>query len=240
MIKLVCFFRRKPGMSTEAFHDHWLNSHGPLIANTPELARYIVRYEQNHRLPEDYARDPDGEPGFDGATVQWLESMESFRGFVRDPMYAERIAPDEARFIDRPSITLVFSEDDEVVIDGGAQRQDAKVKLLCLLKRRADLSPAEFHAHWRGPHAALFAGEPEVARHVIAYHQSHRLEGDYARESGGGFDGLAEQWYGSLADFQAMTREPRYRERIPADEERFLDRPALRYLLSARPDVIIG
>ena len=240
MLKLVCFFRRKPGMDAAAFHDHWLRSHGPLIANTPELARHLVRYEQNHRLLEDYARDADGDPGFDGATVQWLESMESFRAFVRDPMYAQRIAPDEARFIDRSSIRLLFSDDDEVMIDGGARRDAAKVKLLCLLKRRADLSPAAFHAHWRGRHGSLFADTPELARHVIAYHQSHRLEKDYERESGGGFDGLAEQWYASRDEFEALAREPLYRERIPADEERFLDRGAMRWLLSAPPDVIIG
>ena len=53
MIKLVCFFRRKPGMGVDDFHAHWLESHGPLIANTPELAQHLVRYEQNHRLAED-------------------------------------------------------------------------------------------------------------------------------------------------------------------------------------------
>ena len=38
MIKLVCFFRRKVGMSREDFHAHWLSSHGPLIRDTPDLA----------------------------------------------------------------------------------------------------------------------------------------------------------------------------------------------------------
>ena len=133
MIKLVCFFRRKPGMSVADFHAHWLESHGPLIANTPELAQHLVRYEQNHRLPSDYERDSNG-PGFDGATVQWLESIESFYGFVREPKYAELIAPDEATFLDRESITLLFTEDDDVKIEG--RLGDAGVKLLALLKRK--------------------------------------------------------------------------------------------------------
>jgi uncharacterized protein (TIGR02118 family) len=239
MIKLVCFFRRKPGMSIEDFHRHWLESHGPLIAGTPELAQHLVRYEQNHRLGSDYGRDPEDAPGFDGATVQWLESMESFYAFVREPKYRELIAPDEARFLDRESITLLFTEDDDVKIDGNARLGDASVKLLCLLKRKADMTPADFHAYWSGAHAKLFIETAELVRHVIAYHQSHRVADDYAHDAGGGFDGLAEQWYESLDAFRAMVREPAY-EPVPVDEERFIDRPALTFILSAPPDVIVG
>ncbi len=239
MIKLVCFFRRKPGMGVDDFHAHWLESHGPLIANTPELAQHLVRYEQNHRLAADYARDEGRAPGFDGATVQWLESMESFYAFVREPKYAELIAPDEARFLDRESITLLFTEDDDVKIDGG-DRANATVKLLCLLKRRDGTSASDFHQQWRGRHASIFAGTPAIARHILAYHQSHRLEKDYERDAGGGWDGLAEQWYTSLGEFQAMAREPVYQETVPADEEKFIDRAAITYILSSPPNAIIG
>ncbi len=238
MIKLVCFFRRKPGLSREDFHRHWRDAHGPLIAGTPELARHIVRYEQNHRLPEDYAREDACD--FDGATCQWLESMDSFSAFVREPKYRELIAPDEGRFIDRASITLLFTEDDDVKIDGGDARLAAPVKLLCLLKRKQGVHQEQFHAHWRGQHAALFVDSDALSRHVIAYHQSHRLEGDYARDGGGGYDGLAEQWYASLDEFQKMVAEPAYAEQIAPDENLFIDRSALTLALSAQPDVIIG
>ena len=166
MIKLVCFFRRKPGMAAAAFHRHWLEDHGSLIAETPTLARHLVRYEQNHRLESDYGREDPG--GFDGATVQWLQSMKSFVAFVRERAYRELIAPDERRFIDRESIALLFTEDDEVKIQGGAARAAAGVKLLCLLKRKPELEPEEVHEHWREQHASLFADTPEVARRVHA------------------------------------------------------------------------
>ena len=68
MIELICCVRRRSEMSREDFHDHWLNRHGPLIRDTPELARHITRYEQNHRTDSDYARDGDS-LGFDGTTV---------------------------------------------------------------------------------------------------------------------------------------------------------------------------
>ena len=123
MIKLVCFFRRRQGLSVADFQRHWLEAHGPLIAQTPELSRHVLRYEQNHRLEEDYGRTDVC--GFDGATVQWLESMRSFGAFVREPAYRELIAPDERRFIDPESIALLFTEDDDVKIRGGAARERA-------------------------------------------------------------------------------------------------------------------
>ena len=240
MIKLVCFFRRKPGMSAADFHAHWRDQHGPLIADTPELAQHLVRYEQNHRLASDYARDAGGSPGFDGATVQWLESMEGFLGFVREPKYAELIAPDEARFLDRESLTLLFTEDDDVKIEG--DREAADVKLLALLRRKPGRTAPAFQRHWGGRHASIFADTPEIARHIVAYHQSRRLTEDYARDRDGqpGFDGLAEQWYAALSDFEQMVREPSYSQRVPADEEHFIDRPAIEFLISGPPDVIIG
>ena len=51
MVKLVCFLKRREGMTLEEFYEHWEGSHGPLIRSTPELARHIVRYEQHRRVP---------------------------------------------------------------------------------------------------------------------------------------------------------------------------------------------
>jgi hypothetical protein len=166
--------------------------------------------------------------------------MRSFGAFVREPAYRELIAPDERRFIDPESISLLFTDDDDVKIRSHAAREQATVKLLCLLKRKPGLEPEEFHEHWRGPHASLFTQTPEIARHVTAYHQSHRLDRDYDRDRGGGYDGLAEQWYASMGDFEALVREPAYAEQIAPDEDRFIDREALTYLLSAPPQLIIG
>jgi hypothetical protein len=237
VIKLVCFFRRHPALSREQFHDHWRGRHGSLIAETPELAQHIVRYEQNHRLADDYARDPEGAPGFDGATVQWMESMKSFGAFVREPKYAERIAPDEAFMLDRSSIQLLFTHEETVQVDGETSR--AGLKLSALLQRRAGTNAAGFHAHWAGPHAALLRQHDELSRHVLGYHQSPRLERDYERDAGGGWDGLAEQWFASHADFEAMRAEPAYTQ-VTADLAEFADPAATQSILSGPPDVIIG
>ncbi|MCZ7531446.1 MAG: EthD domain-containing protein [Acidimicrobiia bacterium] len=70
MIKLIALVKRNPELSREEFHRHWREHHGPLIRNSEAANRYVVRYEQNHRLADDYDRDGTGigDRGFDGAS----------------------------------------------------------------------------------------------------------------------------------------------------------------------------
>jgi uncharacterized protein (TIGR02118 family) len=119
MVELVCFVRRRPGMSAEAFHTHWRDRHGPLVRDNAAARRYVRRYEQHHRVARDYDR-PDG-PAFDGVAVQWFESFRDFVAMITDPAF-EEIVDDEARFLDRAGTVFVMTEPAIVLIDDRAQR----------------------------------------------------------------------------------------------------------------------
>jgi uncharacterized protein (TIGR02118 family) len=116
MVKLIAMLHRSPEMTFEEFVAHWRDRHGPLIANTPALARHIVRYEQHPR--HDRANALSGTEGVDGVAVQWMDSIDDFVGFISEPEYAELIAPDERRFLDMSKVTYVICEEPNVVIDG--------------------------------------------------------------------------------------------------------------------------
>jgi uncharacterized protein (TIGR02118 family) len=117
MIKLIAFLKRKPGMTREAFYEHWEQRHAPLIAGTPELARHIVRYEQHRRTS---VADWMGTDDYDGITVQWMESAAAFEAFIAEPTYAELIAPDEQSFLDTDALVWMITEEPRVAIDGPA------------------------------------------------------------------------------------------------------------------------
>jgi uncharacterized protein (TIGR02118 family) len=236
MIKLCCFVKRKPGMDRDAFHDHWLNAHGPLIRNTPELAKPVLRYEQNHRLDSDYERDPDG---FDGVTVQWFDSFGDFAGFVQSDAYRDVLWHDEERFIDRAGLLMIFADPANRVIVDDSARAAAGVKLLCMLTRREGMEGTAFRQHWRTQHAGLFRDTPALARHIAAYEQHPRTVGDEARDTGGGPDGMAEQWYADLDAFHDFVREPAQADLIRPDEDRFIDRSKLQFVVTGPADVII-
>jgi uncharacterized protein (TIGR02118 family) len=115
MVKLVVLLKRKAGMSREDFYRHWQEHHGPLIAGLPNLARHIVRYEQHRRLP---GTEGFGSDDFDGAVVQWFNSLDDFTAFVGEPDYAKHIYPDEDRFLDRKGLVWMVTEEPTVVIGG--------------------------------------------------------------------------------------------------------------------------
>lgn len=121
MVKMFAVLRRKPGLTHEEFVAHWRDHHGPLIRDTPELARHIVRYEQHARHRGDAL---SGTEGVDGVAVQWFRTIDDFLGFISEPSYPELVAPDERRFIDMDRIEFVITDEPNVVIDG--PRTDAE------------------------------------------------------------------------------------------------------------------
>ena len=113
MIKVIVFVKRNPELTPEAFHHHWREVHARLVAGTPSVARRIVRYEQNPRTEEDYAR---GEVDFDGVAIAWYRSREDMEAVFSDPAYLETVQPDEARLSDPSRNVWLVTEEEHVVI----------------------------------------------------------------------------------------------------------------------------
>jgi uncharacterized protein (TIGR02118 family) len=115
VIKLICFLKRKPGMSPEEFHAYWRDHHGPLVAST-RSGGHVRRYEQNPRALADYRRDGD-DAGWDGVTEQWFDSVDEFYASLREDDYA-LIDEDTHRFLDVPSLQFILTEEPRVVMGG--------------------------------------------------------------------------------------------------------------------------
>lgn len=123
--KLICGVRRKPGMDRDKFHRYWWEKHGALNRDTPSVAKYLIRYEQNHRLPEDYDRT---ECDLDGVTIEWFRSARDFFGMATDPEGSALIRADEAKFLDPAELVWLLTGPEHVVLDrliGGSARTSA-------------------------------------------------------------------------------------------------------------------
>ena len=113
MIRLVTLLKRKPGTTHEEFLRHWLDVHGPLIANS-SAARYVLRYEQH---PSAWPSPEQGsaEPEWDGVTIQEFESVRSFWAHTAEPDFPA-IQADIERFLDTSALQWTLTEQPNVVI----------------------------------------------------------------------------------------------------------------------------
>ena len=110
------------------------------------------------------------------------------------------------------------------------------VKLTCLVRRRADMSPEAFHAYWREQHGPLVMST-QSGSHVLRYEQHHRSLADYGPEDDGGYDGVTEQWFASMEEYRAHIAEPDF-PRVWEDLPKFLDVDRLVFVVTDETVVV--
>ena len=105
------------------------------------------------------------------------------------------------------------------------------VKLVFVIRRREDVAPDQFHRYWLEEHAPKVRSVAKVIR-ARRYVQSHAVDTPLnaalrkSRGMTGSYDGVAELWWDSLAEFKAGSSS---REGVEAgrmlleDESRFID-----------------
>jgi len=223
MVKLVAFFKRKPGLSVEEFQRHWRGRHAELVTRQGGIRRYV----QNHPLPSSYA---SREPDFDGVAEAWFDDTQTMRALAPLAEYAA-VRADEANFIDPASMGMVLT--DEVIIVGGAPPADA-AKLIAFLHKRPDLSFERFQRHWREVHGPLAAAIPGNRRYV----QCHARRGIYAAGRAPAFDGIPMSWFDDEAALRAARGTPDY-ARTRADEPNFLEPGRLPFVITRELEIPI-
>ena len=104
MYKSIALFRRKAGLTHEAFKAYYEDRHVPLKASLltlPGLERYVRRYLEPISDP---ITGDLRQSGFDVITELWFRDKASFdhyRAVSLDPEYRRLTAEDEDRFLDR-------------------------------------------------------------------------------------------------------------------------------------------
>ena len=88
------------------------------------------------------------------------------------------------------------------------------VKRISLVRRRKDLTPQQFAAHWLGPHADIARGIPGLRGYRI----------NLARDpDDAGWDGVAETWFDSEeAAREGFASEP-LKSPLTEDRPKFID-----------------
>ncbi len=205
-MKLIAFFKRRPGMPVEDFQRHWRTRHAELVVRQVGLRRYV----QNPMLISSYrSREPD----FDGVAEAWFDDVGAMRALSESGEY-HAVRADEANFIDPASMQVLLT--DEVVVLDGAAPPDG-IKSIGCLRKRSDRSPEEFQKYWREEHARLAAALPGERRYV----QCHARLGIYRAGRTPPYDGVALSWFDDEAALLVAARSPEI-ARMREDEPNLL------------------
>ncbi len=223
MVKIVIFFKRKPGMTVEAFQEHWRTIHADIICKLPGIRRYV----QNATLPSGYRK---GEPVFDAVAESYFDDTQAMKALAHAPEYAKVLA-DEPNFIDRASMASIIT-DEHVIKDAPAPREG--VKSIDFVTHRAGMPIAEFFRYWREEHAPLMNALPAVRRYV----QSHTRSSIYESGRTPAYDGAAMSWYDSTQALKDAAGTPGFAA-LRADVEKFVDRARSPFVLTTER-VVLG
>jgi uncharacterized protein (TIGR02118 family) len=190
VITNLTMFKRRPGLSVDAFRSYWQSTHRDLALQLPGLRHYVQH-------PTDDSGYRRHEPVYDGvAETTWndLDDLRQLRGSAE----ISNVLADEPNLMDMARRDEIVTDDD-VVVDG--QPTTDALTMLVFVKRRADLSPESFHAYWRDVHGPLGAQVPGVRRYV----QHHAIANLYRDRRDPVYDGVAQTWFDDLEAMRAAA-----------------------------------
>jgi hypothetical protein len=124
MYKVAWLFKRKPGLSHEAFREIFESRH-PILAKK-HFGHLLVEYRRNYASEAWSGGDPKRERGafapspwaYDCLSEWVMPNREAFDEIMRilaDPVIGQEFDEDEERFLDRTSSTLIHFD----VVDTG-------------------------------------------------------------------------------------------------------------------------
>lgn len=196
--------RKKPDWTMDAFLSHWRNHHGPLAARAPGLKSYwqnaiIDRLQRGI----DFARGPWD---FDGISQLVFDAaQQSGKAMLKGDFAVELIA-DENHFLGQLHIV---SAQQVVVVPVPPDAQRARLmKRISTLKRRSDISEADFRREWI-VHRDLVRRMPGVAayrQNVI--HARERVKGTPCSYEELPIDGIVELWFENPSTLEAAFSSP--------------------------------
>jgi uncharacterized protein (TIGR02118 family) len=206
MVKALSFFKRKAGMSVEAFQAYWRASHPDVVVKLPGIRRYV----QSHTILSGYRK---GEPVHDGIAELWFDDTRAMRALAGTPAYAA-VQADEAKFIERGTMGLIITEE-HVIKDAPAPA--GGVKNIEFVTHKPGMSIEAFQRYWREVHGPLAAQIATVRRYV----QSHTRLAAYDGGRSPSYDGAAITWFDDTHAMRASAASPEY-ARVRADEANFI------------------
>jgi uncharacterized protein (TIGR02118 family) len=149
MHRVMFFLKRRADLDRPAFFRWWLEQHRPIARELPGLRRYVISH----------AVDADETP-FDGVGELWFDDAAAEQAAFASPQ-GQKARADRLAHASRNERLQVV---EHPFVDTGAKPH---FKLVAALKRRSDLTRADFKRWWLERHAPLVVKFPELSRYQV-------------------------------------------------------------------------
>ena len=210
MIHRFYFMGRRNDLTLEQFLTYWRTRH-PRAVSTP--VPQIKRYIQSHRAPEMESTAP-----FDGIAETWHDDFEDLLSLIRSPVIPI-FKKDEENFVNH-----AHAEDlactDRVIVEGARTTQ--MLKGIFTVKRRPEMSLAEFRRYWKEVHAPIAARLPGLRRYV----QSEVIDEAYSLAEPK-WDGAAQLWFDDPEAVRRAFESEVYKRESSVDTQKFVGQAAV-------------
>ena len=115
----------------------------------------------------------DGDAPYQGCAESWYDSIDDVIAMRNSGAYPKMLA-DERNFIDPGSAEFLLTQD-RVIVEG--ERKPGMVKCVVLVKRKPEMTVADFNQYWLEVHAPPVAKFAPIRRYVQSPTVSPRLRG---------------------------------------------------------------
>jgi uncharacterized protein (TIGR02118 family) len=206
MIKLIFLCRRRPDISHERYVELLLGGHVPIaLHHHPSMRRYVVNVVEQGRANEEV---------LDSIGELWFDSLADYRERLYDSSEGERIVQrDVAQFLGGADAYVTTEHVQKAIGAAPLGARTPGVTMFCPLRRRADLTHAQFVEHWLTRHVPLaLEHHPHMVRYVTNV-VDQRLSGTAPE-----WDGFAEISFASAADVGERLFASAEGERIVRDD----------------------
>jgi uncharacterized protein (TIGR02118 family) len=204
MIIRMGLLSRKHDMSQSDFASFWQGKHGPLVCSKiPALKGYVQNLVTDQlQRGIDFKRGP---LSFDGFSQLSFDSLTEMRRLI-GRQEIEALVADEVNFLS--DITVITTLRNVVVTP---PKSGKFVKRMSTLRKRPDITMAEFQQEWFNAHSFLVKRIPGLLgyrQNLVIDRQKNRL-GDSDDGMGLGIDGIVELWFEDLDGIERGFRSDR-------------------------------
>lgn len=200
----IGLINKKPDWTAEEFSSYWRDKHGALAARAPGLREYWQNVVTD-RLQRgiDYER---GSWDFDGFSQLWFDSAAGADHAFKNSDMAAPLIKDEDHFIGK--LHIVTAEQNVVIPVPEPKARAALLKRMSTLKRRSDVSEADFRREWKvhADYVRLMPGVSAYRQNVIVAREL--VKGQQCGYDDLPIDGIVELWFEDDRKLEAAFASP--------------------------------